>query len=122
MEYPIIKNGSVVGSAVLKPCGLYTEICCKCNNLGDGFHRIRIEFQNKMISIGVLTPKGETHALCRKVSTKSLGDGTPVFAIHTDDNGPKEMLQLISGKPFEHLDKIRKGKLLKRNEKTWLLV
>lgn len=121
MEYPIEMNGKAIGSARVTHEGLYTVICCDCGDLAEAFHRVHMEFEDKTVPLGLLVREGQRYVSCKRLPSKLLGKGEPVFyAVSDAGQEIKEKIPLIPGKPFPDLGSIRHGTLLIERDRRYL--
>ena len=122
MEYPIWNQNEIIGTAHTFRCGLYMEIQCTCQYPEGGFFRVHMKYPDKTIDLGLWVKVGQNYSVRRKIPIKSLGAGDPIFSIVSNITYTQEpKYPICTGLPFEHIDKIRKGKLLFENGAVFLV-
>lgn len=122
MEYPIWDQSKTIGTANTTICGLYMDIYCICRHPEGGFFRVHMKYPDKTIDLGLWVQAESYYCVRRKIPVKSLGTGEPTFCIVpntpcTDDR----KYQIAAGVPFQHIDKIRNGKLFIDNGVFYLV-
>ena len=112
MEYMVRKNEEQVGTVCVEEKGLYWEIRCRCDKLGNGFHRLYMVYQNKTIMLGVFVFEDGCYTVVKRIPKKTGGNGIPEFFAISDSESPmKEKIRLSGGEPVAKLETIRFWKL-----------
>ena len=122
MKYPVGLNGKTVGAADMIKRGLYTEVVCQCGGLDSGFHRLKMVYPDRTVDLGVLIREGISYTTRKKIPTKALGNGEPVFCvISACDANQMKMIRLEAEKPVHELEGIREGRLQFESGSMYLL-
>ena len=111
--FDVKRNGRTVGTAEVKREGLYYRIFCRCRVAGEGIQRLYAGGEK----IGVLIPESGELTLNTKVAAKRLNEGCD-FTIGENTGC---FYPICPGEPFEHLDKLRAGRLSWRDGQAGLL-
>ena len=112
--YDVTRDGQVVGTVQVKREGLYYRISCRCRVADGEIHRLWAGGEK----LGVLIPEKGELTLRTKVAAKRMKDGC---AFTIGENSGK-FIPIRPGEAFEHLDKLRKGKLVFQNGQPGLLI
>ena len=111
--FDVTRDGQAVGTVQVKREGLYYYISCRCRVADGEIHRLYAGGEG----IGVLIPEKGELILTTKVAAKRLKDGC-AFSL---DGNPRNFIPIRPGEPFEHLDKLRAGRLAWRDGRAGLV-
>ena len=105
----------------MEKTGLYTEISCSCTGLRDGFYRLYAEFQDKTVPLCLLVRNGTKYIAHRKLPTKCLGSGEPVFhVVHEAEEKTLQNRKLCPGEAVPQLEGLRTASLRILNGEVYL--
>ncbi len=107
-------DGQVVGTVKLKREGLYCRVSCCCRVAGKEIRRLYADGEK----LGVLIPEHGELILETKVAAKRLKPGC-AFSL---DQNTNTFIPIRPGEAFEHLDKLRPGRLTFREGEMGLMV
>ena len=77
--YPVSYRGETVGSVVLRRCGLYYELCCRCQPAGEKMLQLILMGTDQTENIGLLIPHNGRLELTKRIPAKRLGEGSASF-------------------------------------------
>ena len=112
--FDVTHRGQVIGRVEVRPEGLYCCISCRCRVDDGEIHRLYAGGEK----IGVLIPAGEELVLETRVAARRLKEGC---AFSLDENR-RNFIPIRPGKGFDHLDKVRQGRLVIREEAPGLFL
>lgn len=105
--FDVDRGGQTVGRVEIRREGLYCWIRCRCKRYDDEIHRLYADGEK----IGVLIPEGAELVLETRVAAKRLKEDCG-FSL---DEDRENFIPIYPGEAFEHLDKLRQGKLIIKN-------
>jgi hypothetical protein len=106
-NYDVTLVGEVVGRVNLRREGLYYRVSCRCRVEDDKVHRLYAAGEK----LGVLIPEHGELTLETRVAAKRLKTGCE-FTLNQKSG---EFIPIRPGEPFDHLDKLRKGRFAFRD-------
>lgn len=112
--FDVTLDGQTVGTVRLKREGLYYQVYCRCRVADGEIHRLYAGGEK----LGVLIPENGELVLNTKVAAKRMKEGC---AFTIGENSEK-FIPIRPGEAFEHLDKLRTGRLGWRAGKMGLLL
>lgn len=101
--FDVTRDGQAVGTVQVKQEGLYYRISCRCRVADTEIHRLYAGSEK----LGVLIPEKGELTLSTKVAAKRLKAGC-AFSIGENSGS---FCPIRPGEGFEHLDKLRLGRL-----------
>lgn len=80
-NYDVIRDGKVIGVAVLQRQGLYFRIRCRCRLEGSAVQRLTLCVGDWETDLGVLVPMAGEFGLDTRIVAKRLPSGEPEFLV-----------------------------------------
>lgn len=112
--FDVTKEGQAVGTVQVTKEGLYYRLFCRCRVADGEIHRLYAGSEK----LGVLIPEKRELTLRTKVAAKRLMPGC-TFTIGENSGC---FYPIRPGEAFDHLDKLRTGRLGWRDGRAGLLV
>ena len=81
MVYDLNLNGKNVGIVQVEPKGLYYHISCRCDLPKNGFHRLIMDSEKGIISLGCIIPLENRFGLDTRISIKQAGKNGFTFRL-----------------------------------------
>ena len=105
-RYDILNENTVIGTATVQQCGLFTQFDCACNLEKKELYRIVAVYEDKSVDLGICIVDGGRFVTQAKIPSKRLGIGTPKFYIKGKQNDMTDFIPLSRDMMFLHLYKI----------------
>ena len=103
-----------MGKVTLLREGLYYRVFCRCRVADQDIHRLYADGEK----LGVLIPEYGELTLTTKVAVKRLKEGCS-FTLNQKTG---KFIPIRPGEPFDHLDKLRKGRFAFRDGEPGMLL
>ncbi len=121
--YDIFLNDVPVGRAEVKKEGLYYRFICNCTPPDAGIHRISVSDGNTVRDLGICVPMGSKFTLTARLPVKYLREDKLAFSlISNEERGTESGFPIATGKPFQHLDKLKAARLQMRNGQPVIVI
>ena len=113
-KFDVTLNGQATGTVEVKREGLYCRIVCRCRMVDGGIHRLYAGDEK----IGVLIPENGELTLETRVAAKRIQPHCGFTLGECREN----FFPIRPGEAFNHLDKVRMGRLGFRNGEPGLIL
>ena len=105
--YDVLLDNVTVGCVTVEEAGLYTTFSCSCDFPNSRPLRVMAFYEDRCVRIGVCLPEAGRFCCSRKIATKHLGKGIPVFRVMAAGEQIEEYGVLVEPHvPFTHISKL----------------
>ena len=106
----------IVGSATLRPWGLYYEVCCQCEKIEQDLVELigqGVAFQE---NFGLLLPAGEKLHLKTQIPAKRIPTEDIHFFLRPRQNAREDLVPIEKEKPFAYLQCLDRAYFVRQGE------
>ena len=118
--YKIYWNGSPVGNAAIYKEGMYYRFCCYLHLPEAGAYRVSVTAGRNTYDLGICVPEGSVYSCVARMPYKRFSSDNFSFAVTVGVG--RITAPVITGKNFEHLDKLSAARLRYTNGQPEIVI
>ena len=111
------------GKVQVQKENLYYRIICRCKINSELVCRLRVQFENGMENVGILTPVEDGFGLCTRLPVKRFLDKPIKFVLTPVSEGRKgQYIPILPEEPFGYIEKLKTSYLAKKDGSYGVLI
>ena len=122
-NYEIHQGDRLQGKVTVVKEGLYYRISCRCRLSGDVMHHLVVRSGGRETSLGTCVPMDDGFGVEKKISCKSLGQGTPEFLLlpkHETVAG--KFVPIYPEEPFSYMERLKVAFLARQGGQLGIVI
>jgi hypothetical protein len=104
--YPVTYEEKRVGTVILRRCGLYFEVHCRCSLIVDKMLQLMMLATQTEGNLGLLMPSGGILELRRRVPVKRFQNASPMFFLRPRAGREAMFIEVDPHQPFPQLHRL----------------
>ena len=121
--YGVYVGETMCGKVQVQKEGLYYRFFCRCKPAGEQVCKLRVQFPNSEVNLGVLIPEGDGFGLSTRIPAKRF-QGIPVRFVLTPvhDIPEGKFIPITPEEPFAYIERLKEAYLIKKgpNLGVWI--
>ncbi|MBR3973795.1 MAG: hypothetical protein IKJ99_07575 [Oscillospiraceae bacterium] len=121
--YEICQGDRLWGEVNVTKEGLYYCISCRCQLSGDVMHHLVVRCGGRETSLGTCVPMEGGFGVEKRISCKSLGQGTPEFLLlPKHENMQGKFVPIYPEEPFSYMEKLKDAFLARQGDQQGIMI
>ncbi len=122
-NYPIYRDGRIVGQAAVSREGLYWHFRCQCRRSWDVVSRLYVTWDGGEECLGIPVPEGEVFRLDTRLPQKRMGQGKLRFAVRADGvQADGNFVPIKPEEPFAYIARLKDAYLARKDGQVGAMI